>query len=74
MRAMKKQLAQVIVRSYSAREGRKETRGRKENGQGRDRTGDTWIFSPLLYLLSYLTFSVSRPFGWPTSTWRSENR
>ena len=25
------------------------------SGQGRDRTGDTWIFSPLLYLLSYLT-------------------
>ena len=24
------------------------------NGQGRDRTGDTWIFSPLLYQLSYL--------------------
>jgi integrase len=25
------------------------------SGQGRDRTGDTWIFSPLLYQLSYLT-------------------
>ena len=24
------------------------------NGQSRDRTGDTWIFSPLLYQLSYL--------------------
>ena len=24
------------------------------HGQGRDRTGDTWIFSPLLYQLSYL--------------------
>src|SRR5437773_744288 len=24
------------------------------NGQGRNRTGDTWIFSPLLYQLSYL--------------------
>ena len=23
-------------------------------GQGRNRTGDTWIFSPLLYQLSYL--------------------
>jgi hypothetical protein len=23
-------------------------------GQSRDRTGDTWIFSPLLYQLSYL--------------------
>src|SRR5262249_44357103 len=23
-------------------------------GQGRDRTADTWIFSPLLYQLSYL--------------------
>ena len=27
----------------------------KESGQGRDRTADTWIFSPLLYQLSYLT-------------------
>jgi hypothetical protein len=26
----------------------------KSSGQGRDRTGDTRIFSPLLYLLSYL--------------------
>jgi hypothetical protein len=26
-----------------------------ESGQGRDRTGDTWIFSPVLYQLSYLT-------------------
>ena len=26
------------------------------SGQGRDRTADTWIFSPLLYQLSYLTF------------------
>jgi len=25
------------------------------SGQGRDRTADTWIFSPLLYQLSYLT-------------------
>jgi hypothetical protein len=24
------------------------------NGQSRNRTGDTWIFSPLLYQLSYL--------------------
>jgi hypothetical protein len=24
------------------------------DGQSRDRTGDTWIFSPLLYQLSYL--------------------
>ena len=27
-----------------------------ENAQGRDRTTDTWIFSPLLYRLSYLGF------------------
>ena len=27
---------------------------RELNGQGRNRTGDTWIFSPLLYQLSYL--------------------
>jgi hypothetical protein len=25
------------------------------SGQGRDRTADTWIFSPLLYQLSYLS-------------------
>lgn|GEM_PF-2307241 len=30
------------------------------SGMGRDRTGDTWIFSPLLYLLSYRT---NFPFG-----------
>ena len=29
------------------------------SGQGRDRTGDTWIFNPLLYLLSYLTNTTS---------------
>ena len=28
-----------------------------QSGQSRDRTGDTWIFSPLLYQLSYLTRS-----------------
>lgn len=28
------------------------------SGQGRDRTADTWIFSPLLYQLSYLTQSA----------------
>jgi len=28
------------------------------SGQGRDRTADTWIFSPLLYQLSYLTKSL----------------
>ena len=26
----------------------------RECGQSRDRTGDTWIFNPLLYQLSYL--------------------
>ncbi len=29
------------------------------SGQGRDRTGDTWIFSPLLYQLSYLTNQIA---------------
>jgi hypothetical protein len=29
--------------------------GKERSGQGRDRTGDTWIFSPVLYQLSYLT-------------------
>jgi hypothetical protein len=36
-------------------------RGCQDGGQGRDRTADTRIFSPLLYQLSYLaikTFSV----------------
>ncbi len=33
-----------------------------ENGQGRIRTADTRIFSPLLYQLSYLPV---RPFGLP---------
>src|ERR1700678_3442865 len=28
--------------------------GNSPNGQSRNRTGDTWIFSPLLYQLSYL--------------------
>jgi hypothetical protein len=31
----------------------------KENGQGRNRTGDTRIFSPLLYQLSYLSNIVA---------------
>ena len=30
------------------------------NGQSRDRTGDTWIFSPLLYQLSYLPAQALR--------------
>ena len=29
----------------------------RESGVGRNRTADTWIFSPLLYQLSYRTFS-----------------
>ena len=32
-----------------------ENRKKRMSGQGRDRTADTWIFSPLLYQLSYLT-------------------
>ena len=28
---------------------------RKVGGEGRNRTADTWIFSPLLYQLSYFT-------------------
>ena len=32
-------------------------------GQGRDRTGDTRIFSPLLYQLSYLATSVVEMVG-----------
>ena len=30
-------------------------------GQGRNRTTDTRIFSPLLYLLSYLAVPVRKP-------------
>ena len=29
-----------------------------ESGQGRNRTGDTRIFSPLLYQLSYLALQI----------------
>ena len=32
-------------------------------GQSRNRTGDTWIFSPLLYQLSYLPGKDLRPFN-----------
>ena len=35
--------------------GHSQGRSIKRNGQGRNRTGDTWIFSPLLYQLSYLS-------------------
>ncbi len=30
------------------------------SGGGRNRTADTWIFSPLLYQLSYTTFFQKR--------------
>ncbi len=33
--------------------------GKKNGGKGRDRTGDTRIFSPLLYQLSYLATSIT---------------
>ena len=34
--------------------------GRQKNGgSGRNRTADTWIFSPLLYRLSYRAFTYS---------------
>jgi hypothetical protein len=32
----------------------------RPSGQGRDRTGDTGIFSPVLYQLSYLSAGRSR--------------
>lgn len=35
----------------------------EQSGQGRDRTGDTRIFSPLLYQLSYLSYSFAIDFG-----------
>lgn len=31
-------------------------------GQGRNRTGDTRLFRPLLYRLSYLSFTMSNKF------------
>lgn len=31
------------------------------SGQGRDRTGDTGIFSAVLYQLSYLSLSLQAP-------------
>ena len=36
--------------------------GHKNGGKGRDRTGDTRIFSPLLYQLSYLATNKNEPF------------
>ena len=50
------------VRSTARPERERACVGKEtKNGQGRDRTGDTWIFSPLLYQLSYLPGS---PRGW----------
>ena len=39
---------------------RKGMDGIQESGQGRDRTGDTRIFNPLLYQLSYLACCYQR--------------
>ena len=50
--------------SRRSRDGRRWTRrpvGRDLSGQGRNRTGDTRIFSPLLYQLSYLSRGGHRP-------------
>jgi hypothetical protein len=54
------------------------------SGQGRDRTGDTWIFSPVLYQLSYLSPCFITPtklprqgfvgFASPTASWGLANR
>ena len=33
-------------------------------GQGQNRTADTGIFSPLLYLLSYLAREMETPYFW----------
>src|SRR3990172_4541008 len=45
------------------------------NGQGRDRTGDTRIFSPVLYQLSYLSVSFhNRENGRPVNGRRSRER
>jgi hypothetical protein len=38
------------------------------NGQGRDRTGDTRIFSPVLYQLSYLTRTAGGRFAGPLAS------
>ena len=36
----------------------KKSGGIVKSGADRNRTGDTWIFSPLLYHLSYSTISL----------------
>ena len=37
--------------------------GKQSGGPSRDRTGDTWIFSPLLYRLSYRANLISLHYG-----------
>ena len=46
------------VRDSTFAGGWQEVAGR--SGQGRVRTADTWIFSPLLYQLSYLTRDLAK--------------
>jgi hypothetical protein len=44
------------------------------SGQGRDRTADTRIFSPVLYQLSYLSDSLHNRENWPTVNGSGEAR
>ena len=56
----KRPTAQNHRLKFSARCSSNKTRNRQLHhcsGQGRNRTADTWIFSPLLYQLSYLSDS-----------------
>ena len=43
------------------------------SGQGRDRTGDTRIFSPVLYQLSYLAIVLSFPIRVDDATRREDD-
>ena len=48
------------ARRIRKRQSRQRLRSaRKSGAQSRNRTSDTWIFSPLLYQLSYLGKSLS---------------
>jgi hypothetical protein len=52
-----------VVSLPGKRKKPRDLRGFLVSGQGRDRTGDTRIFSPLLYQLSYLSFASTPASG-----------
>ena len=45
----------------SGRSSIRSSVGGKDGAEGQNRTGDTWIFSPLLYRLSYLGSPAGQP-------------